>query len=595
MIVLGITVNVGSGAALMVNGRIVAAASEERYNGKKNYEGYPARAIEYVLRAGAVGPSDVDHVAWSDTATMHPDYFLTHRYSTFSVADFIREQEEFWYPRIYGGETPDFLELFRDHIDLHQFPGPKSLAEIAGLPHFDARYAALHRLRARMVEMHLGIPAARTVFLNHHKCHAAYAACAYASAGLPLLVCTIDGSGDGENATVWRRHGNGLEKIAGTDRLVIGRYYRHTTLLLGMRMAEHEFKVMGLAPYARPYHSDLPFQVFRDALSVRDLTIESKESPRDSYFHFKERLKASRFDGIAGGLQRFTEETLVEWIGGWMQKTGLTRVAYSGGVSMNVKANLAILERCAPEALLIPGTGTDDSLAIGACYLFALQHGQAAEPLQNMYLGDDITDADVKAALSKIDRDRYTICDRTSNAEIARLLAGGKILGRCVGRMEFGARALGNRSLLADPRNHDVVRIINEKIKGRDFWMPFAPTILDRAASRYLSVHPGANYTSMSIAAQSTPEGRTSIPAALHPADFSARPHILERNANPGYYDLIERFGQITGVEALLNTSLNLHGSPIVRTLDDAFHVLRNSAIDGLVAGDSLILRKDLP
>jgi len=593
MIVLGITVNVGSSAALMVDGRIVAASSEERYNRRKNYEGYPASAIEYVLRAAGVDAKDVDHVVWSDVDSMHPDYFLTHRYSTFSVADFVREQEEFWYPRLYGNKNPDFLDLFRDRLVLDQFPGPDSLAGIAGLADFDTRYSALERLRTRMVEMHIGIAPAKTVFLNHHKCHAAYAACAYASSGTPLLVCTMDGSGDGENATVWLWTGTELQKLAGTDQMLVGRYYRHTTLLLGMRMAEHEFKVMGLAPYAKPYYADKPFQVFRDALSVKNLQIGARNKPRDAYFHFKEQLKACRFDGIAAGLQRFTEETLCDWVGGWMERTGVTRVAYSGGVSMNVKANLSLLERCAPGAFLVPGSGTDDSLAIGACYLFAIESGQPVLPLESMYLGDSITPEQVSAGLSSLERGRYEVREHVGNAEIAQLLASGKILGRCVGRMEFGARALGNRSVLADPRNPDVIRTINDKIKSRDFWMPFAPTILDRAATRYLKTHAGANYTGMSLAAESTAEGRSAIRAALHPADLTARPQVLNEDSNPAYYDLIARFAHLTGVDALLNTSLNLHGLPIVRTVEDALHVLRNSAIDGLVVGEALILRHE--
>ncbi|MES2177853.1 MAG: carbamoyltransferase C-terminal domain-containing protein [Gemmatimonadota bacterium] len=593
MIILGISMNVGASAALMIDGKIVAATMEERFNRRKNFDGYPARAVEYCLAVSGVRPADVDVVAWPDVDSADPDYFLTHRYSEFSVSDFIREQEAYWYPRFYRDETPDFLQLFPDRIDVDQFPGRDHLARIAALPDAAARYQALDALRDAFIEMHVGIPSDKVVRLNHHRCHAAYAACAQATGDEPRLVFTVDGSGDGENATVSRWDGSRLHKLTGTDRFVLGRYYRHATLILGMRMAEHEFKVMGLAPYAKPYHSDAPFHVYRDALSMRDGELVSRDKPRDSYFHFKERLKACRFDGIAGGLQRFAEELLSDWIGSWMAHTGIRHVAVSGGVSMNVKANLSMLERCQPTSLVVPGSGTDDSLAIGACYLSALERNQPVFPLESMYLGDDIATADVERGLATLDRGRFDIQERVGPDAVAQQLASGKVIGRCVGRMEFGARALGNRSLLADPRNPDVVRVINDKIKGRDFWMPFAPTLLDRAAGEYVQLHAGTNYSAMTVAAPSTAMGRASIRAALHPADETARPQILRREVNPGYYDVIDRFSALTGVHGLLNTSLNLHGSPIVRTVSDALEVLTSSDIDGVVLGESLVMRKD--
>ena len=176
-------------------------------------------------------------------------------------------------------------------------------------------------------------------------------------------------------------------------------------------------------------------------------------------------------------------------------------------------------------------------------------------------------------------------------AEVAGLLAQGKVVARCSGRMEFGLRALGNRSILADPRNPNTVRKINQAIKFRDFWMPFTPSILAESADAYLVNSKGVRSPFMTMAFDTTPQGRAELPAALHPADFTARPQILERWHNEPYYDLIEAFRQRTGVAGILNTSFNLHGEPIVLGPTEAIRTLDNSALDALLMEDILLER----
>jgi carbamoyltransferase len=594
MVILGISWGVTSTAALMVDGRIVACVSEERFNRIKNYDGYPARAIEECLRLAGLSARDVDHVAWAGTLGLDPDYFLTHRYCRFSVADFIREQEGYWQPRLYRGEDPRFLDLFPEKIDLDQFPGRDLLKPIRDEKSADRRYEMFLELRDRLPELHLGIPKEKNVFLNHHSCHAAYATNAMARGGGPLLVFTVDGSGDGENATVWVAEGQSTRKLFGTDQFILGRLYRHATLLLGMKMVEHEYKVMGLAPYAKPFHSDGPYQVYAGTMQVQGRDVVFKEKPPDSYFHFKEKLKACRFDGIAGGLQRYLEDQICAWFANWMDHTGIRAVAYSGGVSMNVKANLAVLQRCRPTEFLCPGSGSDESLAIGACYRLAAERGLPTHPLPNLYLGESVDSAEAARAVRKIEpADRYVVQENVASAHLARLLASGKILGRCAGRMEFGARALGNRSVLADARDPRAVRVINDKIKSRDFWMPFAPSILHDRRSDYLVRSDVADYSHMTVGAETTPLARKHLPAALHPADDSARPQLVRPEANPAYHELLSRYQESTGVGGLLNTSLNIHGYPIVRTAEDALDVLAKTDIDGMILADTLVLKKD--
>ncbi len=592
MILLGLSWGVTSTAAVMIDGCIVASSSEERYNRIKNYDTWPKEAIEDCLSIAGVKPSDIDHVVWGSKGSLTAGSFFTHRYCSFSVKDFIREQEKYWWPLFYEQHEPDYLEIFPEKIDIAQFPGPKYLEPIRNMTSAEQRDIGLKQLRDTLPDIHLGIAKGKSVFLNHHLCHAAYAAYAIPNDTENLLVFTMDGYGDNENATVWLLENGKLKKLYGTNNFILGRLYRYTTLILNMKMIEHEYKVMGLAPYSKPYYSDAPYDVYASTMKVDGTDVSFLEKPTDSYFFFKERLKGMRFDGIAGGLQRYTEDVICQWVSNWMERTGVRNVAFSGGVSMNVKANLEILKRCKPKMLLVPGSGGDESLAIGACYEFSIRQGERVEPMENMYLGTEVTIEDGITAGKKLGKDaRYRIVNNFSNQAFAELLARGKIIGRCSGRMEFGARALGNRSIIADPRNNEIVRTINDKIKSRDFWMPFAPAVMYERRYKYFDYHDGADYSSMTMAAETTEEGKKQLSAALHAADDTARPQIVNKQQNPSYYDLISEFEKLTGVGGVLNTSLNIHGLPIVRNADDAIHVLENTDIDGIVIGDTLILK----
>lgn len=592
MNILGISFGANASAAVMVDGRVISAVSEERLNRVKNFDGWPSQSIRECLRLAGLEAKDIDQVAWGEQSVYGPDLFLTHRSCRRSVADMVREQDDFWFPTLIKKQPVDYLKVFRDFIDLDQFPGRETLRPIAECPDPIQRIELFKALRDRFIEIDFGLPPEKNRYLNHHATHAAYAAFAMRHNATPLLVFTLDGSGDGENATVSVFENGRIRKLYGTGNFVVGRYYRNATLILGMKILEHEFKVMGLAPYAKPYHSDLPYQIYRNTIRVDGLDVGFNELPGDSYFYFKDKLKAARFDGIAGGIQRFTEDVVCEWIANWMSHTGIPDIALSGGVSMNIKMNYEIARRLKPRSLLVPGSGSDESLAIGACYKAAVDAGERVEPLSGLYLGTQVDRQEASKAIQKLHGDeRFQIIDGASEADYAAQIAAGKVLGRCKGRMEFGARALGNRSINADPRNFDTVRIINDKIKSRDFWMPFAPTIMQERMNRYLSVMPGVNYSQMTIGAESTDEGRRQLRAALHPADFSARPQSLAADENPHYHAMIAEFESRCGVGGILNTSLNIHGLPIVRTADDAVHVLTETDIDGILIEDFLVLK----
>jgi carbamoyltransferase len=260
---------------------------------------------------------------------------------------------------------------------------------------------------------------------------------------------------------------------------------------------------------------------------------------------------------------------------------------------------LLAAEEWVEDLFAFPSCG-DESNAVGAAYLGYLEECRrrgevpAPAPFGPAYLGPDITDAEVEAVIRERRLEgRYKIaaCERIEE-RIAELLVTDGVVARCAGRMEFGARALGNRSILANPSDPRVVGVINRMIKNRDFWMPFAPTVLAERAQDYLVNPKGLASPYMMLAMPSRPEARDALAAALHPHDGTARPQILERAWNPAYHALIREFERRTGIGAVLNTSFNLHGEPIVCTADDAVDTFERSGLPHLAVGNWLISKK---
>ncbi len=604
MKILGLMWEENSSAALMVNGRIVACASEERFSRAKNDERYPKNAIEYVLREGGVKPEELDVVAFSNKIWT-PYYTLTRRYSTGTIADALREQNEYWYPRLYQGKKPRYLDIFKKKIDTQQYPGTwedvlRFLEKNDG-SHRDSKkiVSFFQEWRRTIVARHLGIDPKKIIFTDHHRGHAHYA---YFASPIrqDALVLTLDAWGDNRNATVQIAHHGFLREVYSSDVSLIAQLYRYITLLLGMKPNEHEYKVMGLAPYAKERYYQKVLRVFEETQCVKGIGFAFKKVPPDRYFYFKEKLDGERFDAIAGALQKYTEDILTKWAQNCVRKTGLTTVCFGGGVAMNVKASMEINKLREVRKLFIPPSPGDESLAIGATQVCMADYcrerrvsSALIQPLQDAYLGPLMTEQDIRRTVAMARKNGYTVMKKVSSRDIAFLLAEGKVIGRAAGRSEFGARALGNRSLLADPRHYDIVKIINEKIKNRDFWMPFASTILEKRASDYLvGYKKQCGAPSMTLAFETTPLAHREMPAALHPADLTCRPQVLRQGENPAYEGIITAFEKMTGVGALLNTSFNLHGEPMVQTAADAYRVFRLSGIDGLLLNDTLLLKQ---
>lgn len=591
-------------AALMIDGIVVAATHEERFTRHKNEMGFPVHAARYCLQAAGISPSEVDVVA---ILNHHFDQngvanLLFKRMSRYSREDWLEENEKFWKPTLVEGRNVgrSYFHLMGGwsrvaadhHYDL-------SALDVDAAP--DALAAAFNAMRSDAVRRLLDIPPERVRFLPHYMCHHHHAYYSGPLRGSGVAVIHAEGDGGEYNQAVSLPTPQGLRIVAGTRLFNLGRLYQWMTLMLGMSPYGHEYKVMGLAPYANDKEQARSLKVFERYFKTdaARMVIEFDQRPADMFYTFRDQLQTHRFDGIAGALQQVTEDRLAEWLAAVVANTGCRKLAYGGGVAMNVKANLRLAALPEVERLFVPLSPADESNVFGAAYWLTEEHFLATgrppdtiPALPHAYWGPDYTMAEARAALAAMDLSGFEVSENPEIDHIAALLAEGCVVGRCLGREEFGQRALGNRSILAHPGLPGTVDKINHQIKHRDFWMPFAPTILAECAGDYLDNPNGLDAPFMTIGFATTASGAQALSQALHPADRSARPQILEQQANPAYHALLTAFRARTGIGALLNTSFNLHGEPIVSSPADALRVLRLTELDAVWIEGHLVRRK---
>ena len=585
MIVLGISETHCATAAVLRDGEIVGCASEERFSRLKNDAGYPRLAVDALLKELALTPADVDRVVLAGTRI--PSYEWMNRVM----------RDEAYRRRYYGvgleaprrGLTGRARKLGAKLGLLDPTPGKAPLTDGERRGH---------------VTGHLRLAGDRVTVVDHHTCHAAAAYYGSPFGGRPALVLTNDNSGDGLCGTVSSASGTTLTRREATPSGPgsLGSFYTLVTLLLGMKPGEHEYKVMGLAPYAPARETERAVAALGKVFAMREGKPSLFEWRRRGplYRALLEATLGLRFDGIAGGAQQILEEALVRWTRLAHRRYGGERLALCGGVFMNVKANMLIAdESWLGELFVFPSCG-DESNAVGAAYLGYLDlcaeagHAPAPRPFGPAYLGPDVKDAEIEDVIRRRDlASRYRVSEHAAIEEkIADLLVSDGVVARCAGRMEFGARALGNRSILANPSDHRVVDVINRMIKSRDFWMPFAPTILREREADYLLNPRGLASPYMMLAFPTNAKGRDAIVAAIHPQDGTARAHILDEAWNPPYYRVIREFERRTGIGAVLNTSFNLHGEPLVASAADAVDTFERSGLPHLALGHWLISKK---
>lgn len=585
MIILGIHDGHNASAALLKDGKLICALAEERFSRVKNHFGYPANAINAILKFAGINRKDIDVVALS-SKNIKPAYFYVSRNSQLSIKDYLREQKEYWYPKLYENKNPSYLEIFRDKVDKENFPYDTSFIKD------ENDWEGMWIARKKYIANDLGLQEHQLHYHDHHKCHAFYGYMVCPRKDLPLLVYTMDGFGDGANGTVSVvSPGESIQEISRSSNCNIGRIYRYATLQLGMKPAEHEYKLMGLAAYNSDKYGNDAYQVYANTLQVDGLGFTYKHQPRDHFFYFKEKLDGERFDAVAYGVQKRTEELLTEWISNGINQTGIKNVVMSGGVAQNIKANQKITALDNLDQLFIPPGPSDESISIGAAFLEYEKTNPitSAHTIENAYMGLSYDDQQVQKAIDSYADQNWKV-KKSTPEEVAHFLANGDIIARFgVEQMEFGARALGNRSIVADPRNLQTLHKINKYVKMRDFWMPFAPSILEERMNDYILNTKSIEGRFMAIGFDTTELAKEEIPAGIHPFDKTARPQIVTRKDNQGYHDLIKAFEKLTGVGALLNTSFNIHGEPIVGSPMDALDTFRRSGIQHLLLGNWLI------
>jgi carbamoyltransferase len=585
MIVLGINETHCATAAVIEDGRVVGCASEERFTRLKNDAGYPRLAIDALLAELHIEHADIDLVALAGAGAGSREWLnrVLH--------------DEAYAREYYGVSLPSPRRLVEKRL--------RKLGSRLGLVETSrGKFRISQRERFDAVTGHLGVPADRIMCLDHHSCHAAAAYFGSGFGGREALVLTNDNSGDGLCATASTGRALGLARHEASPSAPgsLGAFYSFATLLLGMKFGEHEYKVMGLAPYAAAKHAEgaeAALRVVFDLEEGQPARFRWRE-PGDRYQLLLRATLGLRFDAIAGGAQRLLEDLLLRWVRLMRERYRGDRLALGGGVFMNVKANMLLAgEEWVEDLFAFPSCG-DESNAVGAAYLGYLQEcgrrgvPPTPAPFGPAYLGPSVTDEDAEAVIRERQLDdRYAVAyHERIEARIADLLVADGVVARCAGRMEFGARALGNRSILANPSDHRVVPLINRMIKNRDFWMPFAPTILAERADEYLVNPKGLASPYMMLAMATQPQARDALAAAIHPQDGTARPQILEPSWNPEYHAVIREFERRTGVGAVLNTSFNLHGDPVVCTAGDAVDTFERSGLPHLAIGHWLISKK---
>lgn len=564
--VLGIGITHNSTACLLKNGEIVACVSEERFNRIKNVTTFPALSIKYVLESQGITIDDVSAVAhgyeWAGAPDMQGPANNNEGFG--SIVEYVAKHEKLfhltkdWYYRMVK-------EKYRQAVW-------KEITTKAGVKHVD--------------------------LIDHHICHAFAAYYGFSPTDKETLVFTADGEGDGKCATANIANGPEFQILSSTKAgNSLAGLYGAITQTLGMKVNEHEYKVMGLAPYANDYIISEPYKVLEPLSKLNsDGTFYCKYGYRGLVHYFKKHMAGYRFDGIAGAAQKLVERLVEEWISAYVRSTGISKISLGGGLFMNVKANMKIMQLdSVAEIYPCPSAG-DESTPIGAAFhayrRLCQENGEKmrVKKIESLYLGPEYGDEEIEPALKSISDPQVKI-EKHGDIEgvVADLLSKGKVVARTKGRMEWGARALGNRSILADPSNADAVREINMQIKSRDFWMPFAPSMLFERVDDYLE-NPKQVYSPfMMITFPTKPGARRKLVAAMHSYDFTCRPQMVKREINPDYYKLIKYFEDKTGEGAILNTSFNLHGEPIVCTPLDAISTFQRSGLQYLALGGYLL------
>jgi carbamoyltransferase len=566
-------------AALIRDGRVIAYVEEERLIRYKHAPNvFPVRSIQSCLEIGGIALSDVDCFVYGWDAP---------RYGGGDMARFYDEVNERWPPnegtrrwqqRNIGMFTPAALR--------HQL-------EAALVPAFGVRPEEIAPLE----------------FYPHHRTHAA---CAFFQSPCDeALVLTVDGSGDSDCTTIWRGKGTELTALYRIEiPHSLGWFYAAMTEYLGFQAYDGEYKVMGLAAYGRENlaHREKLAQIVRPGPRGWDYEVD----PR--FIHHGAHTYSDRFtdqlaeliglpprqgkrklepihEDLAFETQRLLEETVLRLVTHWQKETGLRKLCIGGGVGLNVKMNSRIHRTELFDEVHAYPIPNDSGLAVGAAIgLWVDREKRRPEPLDHVYWGPSFTDDDIEHQLKSCGL-AYRKCDDVAEAA-AELLADGKVIGWFQGRLEGGPRALGGRSILADPRSIAARDRVNAAVKFREYWRPFCPSLTEESAPRFLKKAGKAPF--MILAFEATAEAIEKVPAVVH-VDGTMRVQTVDAGSNPRYHALLEAFGRRTGVPCLLNTSFNIKGEAIVTTPRDALRTFWTTGLDALAIGAFIVEKPTTP
>ncbi|MCP4687682.1 MAG: carbamoyltransferase [Desulfobacterales bacterium] len=549
-------------AALAAGGEIVAAAAEERFTGEKKTGAFPVNAIRYCLRAGGLDPGDVDYFAHGFSYEPFKSFY---EYSSFGVKQF---------NEVYSRDA--LVREIREH-----FPG----------------YGWSGKLTR----------------VQHHLAHAASAF--YLSGFDESLILVTDGMGEIHSATAAVGKGNDIEIVKQISSAhSAGILYGVITLHLGFYMGMDEFKVMGLAPYGNPrrYFGKLMEYVdFKDdgtysiPLLFENKTLVEKETYRGTLAVLAELFGPPREPGagidqnhkdIAAALQAVLQACQMHTLRHFKRETGLRNLCMAGGVALNCTANGAIHRSRMFDHIFIQPAASDDGAALGAALFVQHQHAPGARSgKMGLPLWGPAFDAEAVAhVLDRCDACESVLFDSFDAlaADAAGRIEKGQVVAWFQGRMEFGPRALGNRSILADPRDPGMRDHVNGLVKKREGFRPFAPAVTEEEASRFFEIGEGEEslYAYMLYVTRVQAEYREKLPAITH-VDGSARVQTVSKKENPKFWTLLDKFRELSGMSVVLNTSFNLQGQPIVCTPTEAVETFLASGIDALAIGNYMVTR----
>jgi carbamoyltransferase len=542
-----------SSACIVRDGELLFAVAEERISRLKHDARFPQLAIQACLDFAKVSASQIDEVCFG---WQHAGPVYRHDLKLYATGQ-------------WPLSSMNVLNSSRHFLSMwHQQSGAAPFRRIFGSGKTRFRY------------------------VDHHLAHALSA---YAYSGFDdAAIVIMDGRGAWEATSIWHGHAGRLDHVLTLNWPdSLGLFYAQFTGFLGFVPNSDEWKVMGLAPYGQPGidlssyidPNDAPYRVFTKNL-IGD---------RLGYSHFVSRLGPPRdaeseisdqHKNIAFAVQDSCESAMLSVVKLALEKTKSSNLCLAGGVALNSKANGKIVASGLVEHIFVQPAASDDGVALGAALAPCLDGNNRlpSKPMRHAYWGPSFDDQAIEKNLLTYKIRHTTLSDPAGIA--AQLLSAGKILGWFQGRMEFGPRALGSRSILADPRDPEMKVKVNNAVKFREWWRPFAPSLKKEAAPEYLESAYDSPF--MILTAQVRPEKRGIIPSVTH-VDGSARPQTVEDESNPLYYRLIDEFGKITGVPVVMNTSFNLRGEAIVHTPTDALRTFFSSGMDALIIGNFLV------